>query len=252
MSVASDEEQVFSWEPDEYPNLMKEPKFCCPGIKRNPPTNICDPDQLLQPKEANDLDKLLESVGNTTICMCKPCTKNPKGLSIKVALLYTISNKTNIASEEERIEHFAERTRSNWNFSPVCQHDVLIFICGTSSKKGFIAMGSKAERVVGRSEAKEMIKDAVNHFKYGNYYQGLETIILKIKQREEQYDPRFDRLNLKHGLLIALGAGLASLIVIVIAVWFCIKRDTKRTAKANNAAKVLGFEQQYQAVTTDS
>lgn len=39
------------------------------------------------------------------------------------------------ASEEGRIEHFAERTRSNWNFSPVCKHDVLILVSGTSSKK---------------------------------------------------------------------------------------------------------------------
>lgn len=53
ISVASDEEQIMSWEPDEYPNLMKNPKYCCPGIERNPPTNICDPDQLLQPQQGN-------------------------------------------------------------------------------------------------------------------------------------------------------------------------------------------------------
>lgn len=51
ISVATDEEAIMSWEPDEYPNLIKTPKFCCPGIERNPPTNICDPDQLLQPQQ---------------------------------------------------------------------------------------------------------------------------------------------------------------------------------------------------------
>lgn len=120
--------------------------------------------------------------------------------------------------------------------------------------QGYIAMGSKAESVIGRSEAKEMVKDAVNHFKYGNFYQGLESIIMTIKKQEEQYDPRFDKLGIKHGLLIAVGAALASLIVIVIGVWFCIKRETKRTAKANNARKpkATNLEQQYQAVKTDS
>lgn len=61
ISVASDEEQIMSWEPDEYPNLLKHPKYCCPGIERNPPTNICDPDQLLQPQQGtkNNLPILL-------------------------------------------------------------------------------------------------------------------------------------------------------------------------------------------------
>lgn len=115
-------------------------------------------------------------------------------------------------------------------------------------------MGSKAESVIGRSEAKEMIKDAVNHFKYGNFYQGLESIIMTLKKEEEQYDPRLDKLGIKHGLLIAVGAALASLIVIVIAVWFCIKRETKRTAKVNNSRKPksTNIEKQYHAVKTDS
>ena len=96
-------------------------------------------------------------------------------------------------------------------------------------------MGTKAERVIGYSEAKEIVKDTSNHFKYGNVKQGLESIIASLQYRQELYDPRLDRLGLKHGLLISVVAALASLLVIVIAVWFCIRRETQRQKKAKGA-----------------
>ena len=54
ISVASDEEtSSWLWEPDKYPNLSKEPKFCT-GPIRNPPTSICDPDGTLKKEEGNN------------------------------------------------------------------------------------------------------------------------------------------------------------------------------------------------------
>ncbi len=56
--VRSDEE-VYYWDPDIYPNLtsVKHAKFCT-GSKRNPPSAVCDPDEVLR-KEEGIVRKLL-------------------------------------------------------------------------------------------------------------------------------------------------------------------------------------------------
>ena len=46
------DEEVYNWDPDIYPNLTseKQAKFCT-GFNRNPPSSICDPDQVLNKNE---------------------------------------------------------------------------------------------------------------------------------------------------------------------------------------------------------
>jgi len=53
-----------------------------------------------------------------------------------------------------------------------------------------IVAGAKAERVVDRSTGKKIVENTIKHFKRGDIYQGLESIIQDIKYEEQNYDPR--------------------------------------------------------------
>ncbi|KAI2802345.1 hypothetical protein BLOT_009789, partial [Blomia tropicalis] len=210
--VATDEEGIYEWEPDQYPHIRKQGKFCT-GSHRNPPTSVCDPDTVLTRDEANELDTLIDNGRNSTLhqCLCEPCDINEAGLAIKIAVVMSVKYKGKNQTLEETLEHFADRVRTNWNVSPKCHHDVLVLVA-TGYNKVYISMGSKAERAISRSEAKEIIKETLDHFKYGNTYQGLESIVASIISVSDRYDPRLDRFGLRHGLLVTIVGALASLL----------------------------------------
>ena len=100
-------------------------------------------------------------------------------------------------------------------------------------------MGSKAERVIGASNVKEIINDSERYFKFENTYQGIESIIRSINYQVQQYDPRLDRLGLGQGLVITIVAALVSLIVIILLVWLCIRQETKRAKKWKNTVNYI-------------
>jgi len=90
---------------------------------------------------------------------------------------------------DETVEHFASRTQTNWKISPLCNHDLMIFVVN-SFNRVLIVTGAKAERVVDRSTGKKIVENTIKHFKRGDIYQGLESIIQDIKYEEQNYDPR--------------------------------------------------------------
>lgn len=90
-TIATDEEAVeFNWEPYQYPNLgIKSAKHCA-GRFRNPPTSVCDPDNVMRASEANNIDSIIDKQQNGTACLCPPCSDTqPTGLVIKVAAVHS-------------------------------------------------------------------------------------------------------------------------------------------------------------------
>ncbi|KAH9425617.1 hypothetical protein DERP_004831 [Dermatophagoides pteronyssinus] len=248
LATKGDEEAggvVYQYKPEEYPSLMTNPKLCS-GSFRNPPTSVCDPDNIIKPEDAKKLDELINEKQNQTACLCPPCPqKNPNGLLIKIALVRAINLSPN-QSIEKSVEQFAERTRLKWNLAKTCHHDVLIFL---AYNKIVISMGSKAENVIGTKEAKSIIENTEKHFSRNYVYEGLESIVSSLQQQAREYDPRLDRFKLRQGNFWLITSIAVILIILVISAYIYLKREKKRKAKLNN--QNVNLNNEYSKVIND-
>ncbi|KAH9520646.1 hypothetical protein DERF_004346 [Dermatophagoides farinae] len=223
---------AYQYRPDEYPSLVSNPKLCA-GSFRNPPTSVCDPDNIIKPEDAKKLDQLINVQQNETACLCPPCSnENPNGLLIKIALVRSINLAAN-QSIEKSVEQFADRTRLKWNLAKTCHHDVLVFVAITYNKV-VISMGTKAENVIGMKEAQNIIENTQKHFSRNYIYEGLDSIVSSLQNQAQEYDPRLDRFKLRQGSLWFIILGAILLIIIVIVAYIQLKREKKNKTKLKN------------------
>ncbi|CAG2108979.1 unnamed protein product [Medioppia subpectinata] len=225
------DEEVYNWDPDIYPNLTSDlqAKFCT-GSFRNPPSSICDPDQILHKTEALFLDELINNERNDTKCICDACPPSRRGLNIKVALVKFVRVIRNITIDRS-VEMFAERTRRKWRFGEDCSNDVLIFFAALDDKV-YVSMGSRARSVISDADLDKVLSETKIHFTSRYYKQGLESIIASFQDLCLDYEPKPDRLGLGSIVLIVLCIGIALFIVFFAIFWFCIRRhnNSKRNS----------------------
>jgi len=219
------DEEVYQWDADIYPNLTshKNAKFCT-GAKRNPPSSVCDPDQVLHKHEAIKLDQLINEINNNTKCVCDRCPPHRPGFNIKVALIKHIKLSRNI-SLDRTVEMFAERTRRRWHYGDDCSNDILIFVAALDDRV-YISMGLRARQVISEEEEKKVKDETKQHFTSGYYYQGLESIIASFQDINQNWDPsKSSKMGLGSILLIVVCVTTLVIIILSLIVWFCIKRD---------------------------
>ncbi|XP_054163852.1 uncharacterized protein LOC128961625 [Oppia nitens] len=231
--IRCDDDDVFKWDADMYPRLTEsvaQAKFCT-GNNRNPPTNICDPDGILDKKEAWLLDNLIDEPRNQTQCLCDSCPPHKRGLNIKVALVKTIKVYGNV-SLEKTVEMFAEKTRRKWRVEEQCSNDVLIFY-SVFDDQIFVAMGANAHKVLTDNKLEEVLIDTKNHFTSGYYQQGLESMIASFQDFSDQYEPKsYGKLGIGSIVLIVICVTIASIVLLFAVFWFCVRKDRK-TSESN-------------------
>jgi hypothetical protein len=118
---------------------MKRWKDC----NRQGPSYICDPDRVIVPVEADQLNAVLANIVNETNCPCSrySCSLHPEGYKIGIALVRKIrpDEEFHLRPDDERdanAQHvdwklnegklFAHELRQKWQMGR-CDEDVLIF-----------------------------------------------------------------------------------------------------------------------------
>lgn len=118
-----------------YPNPMNDPEEC----GRNKRSYLCDPDSILNPGEADQLDREIERVTNETKC---PCSENScdsrkyrKGYKIAVALINKMPDDKYVQLKEggDILENNMEKARlyaytllNRWKIGS-CNEGIIIF-----------------------------------------------------------------------------------------------------------------------------
>lgn len=118
-----------------YPNPQDDPGEC----GRNKPSYLCDPNQILNPGEADQLDREIERVMNETDCPCsyESCSsrKYRKGYKIAVALIKKMPDDVDVpySDGDDELTHNLDKARlyaytllNRWSFGK-CGEDVIIF-----------------------------------------------------------------------------------------------------------------------------
>ncbi|CAG2252994.1 unnamed protein product [Mytilus edulis] len=115
---------VLTWDKEDYPNPQTDIKgdFCGRGCKSS---WICDPGHIISTKQADALDKEIESIRTTTPCTCLSC-QDEGGYIISVALVPSITYIPGV--QNEAVKNFTDYLRNvSWSYGD-CGNDVVIFI----------------------------------------------------------------------------------------------------------------------------
>lgn len=172
-----------------YPDPMKNPTTC----NRVGPSYICDPDRIIVPYEADQLNSLLANTVNETRCPCSrySCSRYPEGYKIGIALTKQIRADDDFRSraDDDRDETsrrnewllnegklFAHAVMEKWDLGR-CSEDVLIFY---SLNEGILytAAGDVARMKLNYTIINAILTNARGDFgPGGNVFRGLLKIV---------------------------------------------------------------------------
>lgn len=174
---------------DHYPDPMKNPVTC----NRPGPSYICDPDRIIVPYEADQLNTLLVNTLNETRCPCSrySCSRYPEGYKIGIALTKQIRADSDFRSrsDDDRDETsrknewllnqgmlFARTVMEKWDLGR-CSEDVLIFY---SMNEGILytTTGEVARMKLNHTVINAIMMNARGDFgPGGNVFRGLLKIV---------------------------------------------------------------------------
>ncbi|XP_070380280.1 uncharacterized protein [Dermacentor albipictus] len=221
-----DPESRWYWRVDEYPHPITQPRYC----NRYRPSFVCDPDRVINKKQADALDAIIERIRNETLCICPTCGKaHARGITLGVAIVEHINRpKNQPISEAVRI--FAETLRKQWNLGN-CDDDILLLI-STKDKQSHTLVGPAVSDVFPQEVADQIYLESRGHFANCDFFLGLESMV-------QSYFDMLRRLQLKGlvgaraqasagasaGVIVGIVFGaLAGMLLAVAAVLLVVRR----------------------------
>ncbi|XP_046917401.2 uncharacterized protein LOC124497767 [Dermatophagoides farinae] len=113
----------FYWSQEKYPNPLVDPYGC-----RQPKSSLlCDPDQILDPIEANEIRDLLEKYQNSNKCFCHQCPSGEAGIKVAIALARNINTDDSRHALNDASQQFADYLRNKWRYS-LCNDSILLLM----------------------------------------------------------------------------------------------------------------------------
>lgn len=179
-----DPDSRWYWSVDEYPHPMTQPRYC----NRYRASFVCDPDRVINKKQADSLDRIIEHIRNETLCICPVCGKSQaRGITLGVAIMEHIHRPHNLAMPDA-VRLFAERLRKQWGLGH-CDDDILLLI-STKDKQSYTLVGPAVSGVFPQEVADQIYLESRGHFSNCDFYQGLESMV-------QSYFDMLRRLQLK-------------------------------------------------------
>lgn len=221
-----DPESRWYWRVDEYPHPITQPRYC----NRYRPSFVCDPDRVINKKQADALDGIIERIRNETLCICPTCGKShTRGITLGVAIMEHIHRPKN-QPISEAVRVFAETLRKQWHLGN-CDDDILLLI-STKDKQSHTLVGPAVSGVFPQEVADQIYLESRGHFSNCDFFLGLESMV-------QSYFDMLRRLQLKGlvgarvqastgasaGVIVGIVFGaLAGLLLAVAAVLLVVRR----------------------------
>ncbi|KAK8786467.1 hypothetical protein V5799_023753 [Amblyomma americanum] len=179
-----DPDSRWYWRVDEYPHPITQPRYC----NRYRASFVCDPDRVINKKQADSLDWIIERIRNETLCICPTCGKSQaRGITLGVAIMEHIHRPHNLPISEA-VRLFAERLRKQWGLGH-CDDDILLLI-STKDKQSHTLVGPAVSGVFPQEVADQIYLESRGHFSNCDFYEGLESMV-------QSYFDMLRRLQLK-------------------------------------------------------
>jgi len=191
LSIIQAQEAHQAWNRRDYPNPQTHPMQC----KRERKSYLCDPNELLSQAEANQLDRVLESVVNDTKCPCSTytCRSSRTGYVIAVALMDKIEEEENYVDDGtsdigEVIDHSLSKARlfaytleqSTWKFGN-CDEDIVI-VYSRQDNVLYTMTGEAARGKLRDAHIGEIAMKVMHKFR-SNIFEGLHDMIMAYKKK---------------------------------------------------------------------
>jgi len=172
-----------------YPDPRKDSEECGRGSKKS---YLCDPDQVLNPGEGDQLDREIERVMNETSCPCsyESCAtrKYRKGYKIAIALIKKMPDDPDVQYREgeDELTHtlnkaslYAYTLLSRWKIG-TCGEEIIIFYSQEDNVL-YTMTGDVAERRLRNSIIGEISMEGRGKFGSNNF-EGLLYLITKYRE----------------------------------------------------------------------
>jgi hypothetical protein len=153
---------------------------------------LCDPDQILAPEEADQLDRQIERVMNETKCPCsyESCSsrKYYKGFKVAVALIKRMPDDQDVPfkSDTDKLTQNLDKARmyaytllNRWKFGK-CGEDLVIFYSKDDNVL-YTMTGSETEKKLKNELVGTIAMEARGKFGSNNF-EGLLNLITKYRE----------------------------------------------------------------------
>jgi len=172
-----------------YPSPQNDPEECGRGGKTS---YLCDPDQILNAGEGDQLDREIERVMNETKCPCsyESCSsrKYYKGYKIAIALIKKMPDDQDVQNEEgdDELTHNLDKGRlyaytllNRWKFGK-CGEDLIIFYSQDDNVL-YTMTGELTEKILKNEIVGEISMEGRGKFGSNNF-EGLLYLITKYRE----------------------------------------------------------------------
>ncbi|XP_054716044.1 uncharacterized protein LOC129225608 [Uloborus diversus] len=215
----NDEQDIYRWNINDYPHPRENPRYC----NRLKPSNICDPDSVLEKEQADRLDSFIKSLYQETPCICDTCEPGEGGIVIGIALLKHMYQPYN-EHPSKIIRRFSESLRAKWKLGK-CDNDILIVVAVTD-RLSYTDVGKATSSYVSLNEAHRIFLENKAHFTAGHFFEGLRAMLADYHE-----STRDMKRPVEKGLDIALISGsiigAVVLLGVVLFIAFIVYRRCK-------------------------
>lgn len=198
----------------EYPNPRKHPQECKVGAD---PAWICDKDDVLDDKTANEINDLLKSMVEAKgICPCQDVSCSYTGFPMAVVVLHSIPEYENKSDEEkeDHVHDLARRFLNDWDFN-TC-NDGAVTIVVSDDEIVVTEIGQASEYLV-PDDCQEFVENETSDlFEDGRIKEGLTNLIQQYRLIVEKNHSCNSDAHLKRSIIIPIILIIALIIVILI------------------------------------
>lgn len=162
------------WKPDNFPNPKRDVDTCGRGFA----SSICDPDNVLKRKEADEIEGAIMDVaqGEEPFTV-RPCGDRPEGYHVGVAIMRKMDIPDGV-SPERFAETFARALHDAWGVgSEACDNGILVLLA-VDDRQIFISTGAGAKEYLSNKEVYHIIEGMKSDLKAQRYGRALYTSVV--------------------------------------------------------------------------
>ncbi|ELT91113.1 hypothetical protein CAPTEDRAFT_223978 [Capitella teleta] len=174
----STETVAVGWNVHNYPDSPENVELCGRNVSSEHVSHVCDPDGVITPLEASEIDELAQKTCAQTTCDCADCGSNCAGVHISVAVVSEFGIKKGESAKREA-QYWARELRTNrWKYG-ACADDDVVIVLSKDNKRAYTSTGSKVREILTDACVSTIFYEARRYFEVCQFGQGLGYMTLR-------------------------------------------------------------------------
>lgn len=166
-----------SWKPSDLPSPQKDPDNIC--RRQGKPSAICDPDGVLSPRTADELDGLANFIaeGSHGFALAD-CAGTLRGYQVALAVLQTMQNDGR--NLDRRAEVFAKELHDSWGVGDAECNNGVVLLVSLQDRRMYISAGKGTTKLLSDKAIQAVLSDMKSYLRAGQVEAALKAGVVDI------------------------------------------------------------------------